>query len=303
MRIVVAGTGAFGNGQALLQAVPVVEQEWSRGSEERAGIIQLKPGRHPFELVYLQSAGTKSLEVFYEGPNLSRTNLPAAALFCADPARAGQIIQGIKFESYDGTWSQLPDFSELKPVSSGMTTNFSVEISGRETNFALRFSGFIEVPAPANYQFTVAADDSAQLSLPYDATHRIEVVGREALLPPVSIVPGQAWEGDSEPLWAAVEGTVKHIGRHAGRLQMELHSEQAGRMRVTVADGTEAVLGLLLNSRIRAHGLCRSRLSPAGRRMAGDLFVPSMNEITITQVKKSAPTAMASMNSRNRSKR
>jgi len=281
-RVVIEGKGAFGQGQASLQSVPVVEQDWARGHQERAGCIQLAAGKHPFELSYFQGAGLKSLTVSRGGPGLALTNIPASALFCADPA-TGQLVPGVRFESYEGSWIQLPDLQGLKPERTGVTTNFSIGISGRETNFAIRFSGFIETPAEGVYQFTVTADDGARLFIKYDATHHVRVIGQEPLLVPRTISSGQAWGTDAGLFWAEVEGTVKHASRNAGRLQMELSSEKAGRMRVTVFDGDEAVPGLLLNSRISARGLCQSTLTPAGSRLAGELFVPGMAQITITR--------------------
>lgn len=48
--------------------------------KEESGEIALKAGRHAITLLYFQGGGAASLEVLWEGPDLPRQKVPAAAL-------------------------------------------------------------------------------------------------------------------------------------------------------------------------------------------------------------------------------
>ncbi len=73
------------------------------------------------------------------------------------------VEANINFEYFEGDWQKVPDFSKLKAISSGTTTDFSVGVSPRKELFALRFSGFLHVPANGNYHFHLSSDDGARL--------------------------------------------------------------------------------------------------------------------------------------------
>ena len=65
-------------GDALL-----VDNDGQHGVQEVAGIVALKAGYHPIEVVYFESGGTERLHVTWEGPGFDKTAIPRAALFHA----------------------------------------------------------------------------------------------------------------------------------------------------------------------------------------------------------------------------
>lgn len=78
------------------------------------------------------------------------------------------VEPNIHFEYFEGDWQKVPDFSKLKPVSTGKTTDFSVGVSPKVDLFGLRFTGFLHLPLDAEYQFFLSSDDGAKLIIDGD---------------------------------------------------------------------------------------------------------------------------------------
>lgn len=79
-----------------------------------------------------------------------------------------KVEPNIRFEYYEGDWSELPDFATLKTSFAGRTTDFSAGVTDRKDSFALRFSGFIHLPSDAEYRFHLSSDDGARLKIDGD---------------------------------------------------------------------------------------------------------------------------------------
>lgn len=58
----------------------VVANDGLHGTKEVGGEIALKAGRHAITLLYFQNSGPAALEVLWEGPDLPKQKVPAAAL-------------------------------------------------------------------------------------------------------------------------------------------------------------------------------------------------------------------------------
>jgi len=87
---------------------------------------------------------------------------------------------GLSYRYYEGVWSNLPDFSKLTPVKSGVVDRINLEIRQREHNFGLVFDGWINVPETNVYTFYLASDDGSRLIIDsqtvidYDGVHGAE---------------------------------------------------------------------------------------------------------------------------------
>jgi hypothetical protein len=57
----------------------------------------------------------------------------------------------------------LPNFAALTPVKSGTAANFDLSVRNRDDNFALRFSGFVNVATDGTYTFYTSSDDGSKL--------------------------------------------------------------------------------------------------------------------------------------------
>ena len=70
---------------------------------------------------------------------------------------------GLDYKYYEGTWSQLPNFSTLTPVKTGTFTNFDISAANRADNFAFQFTGYVNIPTGGTYTFATASDDGSRL--------------------------------------------------------------------------------------------------------------------------------------------
>ena len=71
---------------------------------------------------------------------------------------------GLTYEIYKGAFTHLPDFSSLKPVAGGRA--YQIALSGLDVpkyNFAVGFSGFIEITQPGKYTFSTSSNDGSRL--------------------------------------------------------------------------------------------------------------------------------------------
>lgn len=102
------------------------------------------------------------------------------------PARA--LVNGIKWEYFEGGWSVLPDFAYLKPVASGFADVIDVSPAKREDEFALLFTGYFKAEKDGIYTFYLTSDDgsrlwiSTELVVDHDGLHAAsEKTGQVAL--------------------------------------------------------------------------------------------------------------------------
>jgi len=76
----------------------------------------------------------------------------------------GQTLAlGLRYEYYEGQWSSLPDFSQLKPSGTGTVEDFELTPRKRDDHFAFRFTGLLEIKEPGEYVFQTASDDGSKL--------------------------------------------------------------------------------------------------------------------------------------------
>ncbi len=116
-----------------------------------------------------------SLASFLENPLHTRTSGRMPKLLDAKEAKdvASFLLQGLKptiegkgtttYAYYSGDWDRLPDFSKLKPVTTGTGPAFSLEVAQSESNYAIRFTGVFIAPRDGEYTFTLTSDDGSKL--------------------------------------------------------------------------------------------------------------------------------------------
>jgi len=79
-----------------------------------------------------------------------------------DPTK---LRAGLRYECYEGEWNRLPDVSSLRPVATGISPNISPDCGGRDTRFALRFTGYIKIDTDGFYRFHLRSDDGSRLAI------------------------------------------------------------------------------------------------------------------------------------------
>ena len=70
---------------------------------------------------------------------------------------------GIHYNYYSGNWDQLPDFTRLKAVKSGVTDELSNKLKDTDDHYAFEFTGYVFLPAEGIYTFYLESDDGSQL--------------------------------------------------------------------------------------------------------------------------------------------
>ncbi|MBD3320080.1 MAG: PKD domain-containing protein, partial [Chitinivibrionales bacterium] len=72
------------------------------------------------------------------------------------------VVSGLDYSYYEGTWTNLPDFSTLTAASSGTMNNFDIS-SFTSLNYGVIFTGYVEVPQDGEYTFTTSSNDGSKL--------------------------------------------------------------------------------------------------------------------------------------------
>jgi len=72
---------------------------------------------------------------------------------------------GLRYKYYEGTWSNLPDFSELTPLKTGVVENITLDVRSKTNDYGLVFDGFINIPETNVYRFFLSSDDGSKLTI------------------------------------------------------------------------------------------------------------------------------------------
>jgi cytochrome c2 len=132
---------------------------------------------------------TGSLIAFLREPHTVRPSgrMPSLGLSQEDARdiasyllRDVRVAGNIQYEYFEGGWDKLPDFTALKPVSTGTTTDFSAGPAARGDDYALRFTGYLQVTMAGDYRIHVRSDDGSRVIIDEQ-----EVVNNDGIHPPV----------------------------------------------------------------------------------------------------------------------
>lgn len=80
-----------------------------------------------------------------------------------EPENPTNVINGLDYQYYEGSWDYLPDFGQLFPVKSGDLTTINLSPIQQQDNFAMKYSGFIDIPTDGYYTFYLNSDDGSKL--------------------------------------------------------------------------------------------------------------------------------------------
>ena len=69
----------------------------------------------------------------------------------------------VTYEYFEGTWSVLPNFDSITPLTSGTVPNISLSPRLRNDDFGMRFTGYLHISTPGTYTFYTSSDDGSQL--------------------------------------------------------------------------------------------------------------------------------------------
>ena len=80
----------------------------------------------------------------------------------AQSGQTGQPSPGLAWKIYTGAWTELPDFSQLQPVATGVSPNLAGGAQ-EPTGYASTWDGFISILADGGYTFHLIDRDGARL--------------------------------------------------------------------------------------------------------------------------------------------
>lgn len=279
-RVRLEGRVALGNGRALLRQWLQIEDDGLHAMRERTARQRFAAGRHAFSLEYFQGQRDLGLEVFFQPPNSIRQRISPDLLFHSEDGT--NFVPGVRLDYFEGGWARLPDFRRLTPLRSDITTNLAIVQPNAGTNFALRFTGFLQFPVAGEYQFIVASDDGVRLTFE-ERPWSITVLGQGELPAVQIILPSQPLAETDGWRWSEVSGEVGFAGKAEGVGAFDIVAD-AGQMRVVVESVEGWFPEVLGGAQVRVRGVVAGQRKPGGPLLARELFVPAANEVVVEQL-------------------
>ncbi len=100
-----------------------------------------------------------------------RQSPPRAATFTRttyrnpDAVDAGRLAAGLAYQYFEGAVRRAARIDAMTPASSAVVTRVSLRGDEHAERYALRFSGYLRVPADAMYEFALTSDDGSTLTI------------------------------------------------------------------------------------------------------------------------------------------
>ena len=70
---------------------------------------------------------------------------------------------GVNYKCFEGSWDNVPNFSDMTPYKTGTTSYFDITVAGKAENFGVEYTGFVKITESGVYTFTTTSDDGSQL--------------------------------------------------------------------------------------------------------------------------------------------
>lgn len=81
----------------------------------------------------------------------------------AVPNASRELEPGLRFSCYEGIWSYLPEFRDLKSERKGETPGIDLSLRSRDNHFGMLFTGYINIETAGDHSFYVDSDSGANL--------------------------------------------------------------------------------------------------------------------------------------------
>jgi S1-C subfamily serine protease len=111
---------------------------------------------------------TDQLRISYSRDNVLReTTLKTSAAPSQSVVVDRPTNKGLRYRLFEGSFSELPDFTKLVPVRNATTDSLDIGglTSDRPENFAMEFTGFLKVETEGLYRVVLISDDGSKLYL------------------------------------------------------------------------------------------------------------------------------------------
>jgi signal transduction histidine kinase len=270
-----------------ISASPVVDNDGLHAKQTIPGRISLKAGRYPLTLEWFnQSHDNPShdsfLEVTWQASNSPPKKIPASVLCYGVPdenAVEKVFHSGLKVESFEGNWEQVPDFDLLKPSKTGVSADFDLKFRAQNEFVGLRFRGFLDAPADGVYRFATRSADGSLLFIGDPGT-LITRMGQDTVPQPKPSQIGEAISDANKQQWGSIEGRVDAISPAGRGLELKLYSQGHVAL-VRIADAIGLDITNLSNSQIRVVGVGSGIFNFGEGIVLGRVFVANTNGVEI----------------------
>ena len=85
------------------------------------------------------------------------------------PDGPAEAQHGMTYSYYEGAWDALPDFDTEAPTRTGRADSLDLaKLQHKDDDYAVRFSGFLEVDRDGVYTFSLGSDDGSKLYIGSD---------------------------------------------------------------------------------------------------------------------------------------
>ena len=284
-------------GQCLLQGTnlyvtkrPLIENDGLHVMHESSASLWLEAGKTPIKVSYFNRTGERGLELYLQGPDLARQNIPTDFLIHAETNPVDGSVtwkQGLRFRVYEGDWTMVPNFAVMNSVAQGVATNFDCTLGGQHDDYGLVFEGCLKLTKGGIYTLSCASDDGSLVDLG-DASVVVIPTGSTNLPALPSLLAGQAVAGTDEVFCGALEGVVTFATRDGdGGLTLEISSGRGkAEVRLPASYGVDPLD--LMGARLRATGICQAVYSAEGYKVAGQLTVDTDEGLEILDFSRDA---------------
>ncbi len=274
-----------------LSPQPVINDDGIHTALTWGGRTALDAGKIPLQLDWFNGLRDFDLEVYWAESNAPPLRVDATNLWhaVADASGRTNFLPGLRAEDYEGYWERVPDFDLLRPVKSGIVTNFDLGFRSRDEMVGIRFTGFLDVPAAGQYVFRLRSDDGSLLFL---GSRQLQIVttGFTDAPAPVQGLYGEAMGSLADRRWVTIEGRVTFVSKQGEGLEMDLRSDRDV-ISVGVADAAGLDPERLLNARVKICGVALGVLTTDQRVVLGRVFAASAKDIAFI----SQPAGAASL--------
>jgi signal transduction histidine kinase len=262
---------------------PVVENDGLHSRCEATATLNLSTGKYPIQVQWFNYTSEWSLEAAFSGPGFGKRTIPAAAFSHTDGVKADgtpNFAPGLIYQGYEGSWRNLPDFSSLKPIKSGVTPTVTAAERSRDEYVGLTFDGFLQVDAAGPYTFYLDSDDGSRLFLNHTPP-QLNGMGSVTVPAPKEIMVRQPLARDNHPVWATAEGQITFWGRpREHQAELELTAADTP-MRALVLNARDDPPARLLGAQVRLSGICLAADDAAHHPLADRFVVASWKDVQI----------------------
>ncbi len=192
----------FLSGTRSVQLKPSSDQLIATVAPEFVGSISVAPGRtlDGLMLRYTSYGRTPTIDSrqFDEPLKIKTETTVKARRFDAHGLGTATSTQtykpvpkgtGLRYRYYEGSWTQMPDFSAMTPLFESVTSDLSIESRQlREDYWGMVLDGQLEIETPGDYTFYLNSDDGSllyiddELVVNNDGDHSaVELAGQKKL--------------------------------------------------------------------------------------------------------------------------